>query len=113
MDYGAGIFAGVASSALFWLLDKYFLSLPQSYQVGGSVVCFVVFGGAGYYLASRAPKKPQDRPRTRIASGLEGKNIKATVEDVTVAGGGNTEILTDVGAEGHIEAYVKNIKTKS
>ncbi len=55
MQYVAGVFSGIAASAVFWLFDKYLLTLPQIYQVGGVITCFVVFGGAGYWLASRAP----------------------------------------------------------
>lgn len=112
MQYGAGISAGIAASALFWLLDKYLLSLPQSYQVGGVIACFVVFGGAGYWLASRAPKKPEGRTGTRVATGLKGNNIEVTVDGVTARGGGSTDILSDVDAEGDIKADVKNIKTE-
>ena len=113
MHYGAGIFAGVTGSALFWLLDKYLLTWPQSYQVGGVIACFVVFGGAGYWLALRAaPKKPEAPTGTRVATGLKGKNIKVTVDGVTATGGGSADILSDVDAKGDIEADAKNIKTK-
>ena len=74
MHYWAGIFAGIAGGALFWLIGQYLLTLPQSYQVGGVIACFVVFGGAGYWLASRVPKKSEAPAGTRVATGLKGKN---------------------------------------
>jgi hypothetical protein len=112
MHYGAGILAGIASSALFWLMDKYILSLAQSYQIGGMIACFVVFGGAGYWLASRNPKRAGAPAGTRIATNLKGRNIKASVDGVSTTGGGGTDILSDIDAKGDIEADAKNIKTK-
>ena len=102
MQYGAGIFAGITASALFWLLDKYILTLPQGYQVGGVIACFAVFGAAGYWLASRAPKKREAPAGTRVASGLKGNNIKATVDGVTATGGRSADILSDIDAKGDI-----------
>ena len=98
MQYGAGIFAGIAASALFWLLDKYILALPQGYQVGGVIACFAVSGAVGYWLASRALKKTRVRAGTRVASGLKGNNVKVKVEGVTATGGGSADILSDVEA---------------
>jgi hypothetical protein len=112
MQYGAAIFAGIAASAVFWLIDKSLLTLSWSYQVGGIIACFAVFGGVGYWLASRTPDQPQAPGGTRIASGLRGKNIKATVEGVTTTGGGNTDIMSGLNAKGDIDANARNIKAK-
>jgi len=112
MQYAAAILGGVAASAAFWLIDKYLLVLPQSYQRSGMVSCFVVFGVAGFWLASRGPKPSGARIGTRIASGLKGRKVKITVDGVNASGDGNAEVVTDVKAKGDIDAEVKNIKTR-
>ncbi len=76
------------------------------------IACFAVFGGVGYWLASRSPAQPQAPRGTRIASGLRAKNIKATVEGVRVTGGGNTDVLSDLRGKGDIDANARNIETK-
>jgi hypothetical protein len=53
MQYLAALLGGVAASALFWVVDKYLLALPQTYQILGAVAAFSLFGLAGYLLASR------------------------------------------------------------
>jgi hypothetical protein len=111
MQYAAALLGGLAASAAFWLIDKYMLLLPQSYQRGGMVACFVAFGVAGLWLTSRGPKPSGAMPGTRIASGLKGRNVKVSVDGAEVTGGRNTEVVTDVKAKGDIEAEVKNIKT--
>ena len=111
MQYGAAIFAGIAASAIFWLIDKYLLAIPDHFKIGAMLVCFAVFGGVGYWLASRAPDKPGPSG-VRIASGLRATNIHATVDRVAATGGGKTDILSDLRAKGDIEADARNIQTK-
>jgi|GEM_PF-6563175 len=111
MQFWAGIFAGIAASALFWLVDKYLFTFPHGYQVGGMIACFVIFGSAGYWMASRAPKKPERQHGTRVASGLKGRNVKVRVDGVTTTG--DADIIADVDAKADIDADAKNIKTKS
>ena len=112
MQYAAAVFGGVAASALFWLVDKYLLTLPQGYQIGGAIGCFVVFGALGFYLATRFGTAPRRPTGTRIASGLKAENVKVAVDGVTASGAGSTEVVTDVEAKGDIEAKLKDIKTK-
>ena len=44
MQYIAGLLGGVAASALFWVVDKYLLVLPQTYQILGTIAAFLIFG---------------------------------------------------------------------
>jgi hypothetical protein len=111
MEYGAAIFAGIAASAIFWLIDKWSLTLTSSYQIGGMFACFVVFGGAGYLLTSRAARKPPGPAGTRIASGLRAKNMRVSVEGIKTAGQGSTDVLSDLRAKGDIDAAASNIET--
>ena len=111
MQYGAAIFAGIAASAIFWLIDKYLLTIPDVYRAGGMLACFFVFGGVGYWLASRAPDK-LELPGTRIASGLRGRNIRLKVDHVDATGSGSAEITSNLRAKGDIEADVSNIEIR-
>jgi hypothetical protein len=112
MQYAAAILGGIAASAVFWLIDKYLLVLPQSYQLAEMVACLAVFGGAGYWLASRVrPAAP--KPGMRIVSGVRAKNVKARVKGVRTGGTGRTEIFTDIDAGGNVDADVENVETKS
>ena len=112
MQYAAAILGGIAASAAFWLIDTYLLSLPNSYQIGGVIACFVVFGATGFYLARRLRVAPQKPTGTRVASGLKARNVKVDVDGVRASGVGNTEVVTNVEAEGDIDAKLKNIETK-
>jgi hypothetical protein len=76
MEYVAAMLGGIAASAAFWVIDKYSLNLPQSYQLGGMIACFVVFGIAGFWLSPRGVTHPPPvptplTPGARIASGLD------------------------------------------
>lgn len=110
MEYVAALLGGIAASAVFWLIDKYLLILPQGYQIGGIVACFVIFGGAGFWLSSRGPTRPT--VGTRIATGLKGRNVKINLDGVETSGQSNTDILSDVSARRDIDMQAKNIKTK-
>lgn len=110
MQYAAAIFGGVAASAIFWLIDKYLLTLPQSYQIGGVIGCFVVFGALGFYLAMRVRARQRIPAGTRVASGLKARNVKVAVDGVRTTGAGNAEIVTDIDATGDVDAKVKNVE---
>jgi hypothetical protein len=110
MEYVAAVLGGVAASAIFWFIDKYLHILPESYQLGGMLVCFFVFGAAGFWLSSRLPAPGLSG--TRIASRLKGRDVKITIDGVEASGQGNSEVLTNVNAKGDIDADMKNIKTK-
>ena len=110
MEYAAGILGGIAASAVFWLIDKYVLSLPQSYQLGGVVACFVVFGATGFWLASRGLNLSAGSSGARIASELRGRNVRVKVDGVRTDGHANTDVLSDVNAKGDIDAEAKNIQ---
>ena len=111
MQYWAAVLGGIAASALFWLFDKLFLRLHQSWQMVGMIGFFTVTGAAGYWLTSLASGKAAGSAGTRVASGLRGKNVHVKVDGVTTAGGMTTEILSDVDAKGNLKAEVKNIKS--
>jgi hypothetical protein len=110
MEYMAALLGGIAASAVFWLIDKYLLALPQGYQIGGIVACFVIFGGAGFWLSSRGPTRRA--LGARIASGLKGRNVKISLDGVETSSQANSEILSDVSARRDIDMQAKNIKTK-
>ena len=114
MQFFAGIFAGIAASAIFWLLDRYLFTFSMSYQVTGMVICFLVFGGVGFWLASKGSQKVETPRGTRIASGLRGgRDVKITVDGVITSGDKNTDVLSDVDAKRDIEGSVRDIETKS
>ena len=110
MQYWAGLLAGIAGSAGFWLIDKFLFTLPQSFQIGGALACFIVFGATGFYLASRKRASPEKGTGTRIASGVRGKRVKITVDGVKASGA--TEVLTNVKAKDDLNANIKNVETK-
>ena len=112
MQYGAAIVAGVAASAIFWLIDKYLVGIPDAYRIAGMLGCFALFAGVGYWMASRDPGQPGVRRATRILSRIRAANITAKVRGVTAPSGGDIEILSNVRAKGNIKADVSDINTK-
>src|ERR1700752_812122 len=109
MQYVAAIFAGVAASAIFWFVDKYSLGVSDTYRSGGMLGCFALFGGVGYWLASRSSIVPGAGGITIILSRIKAANITAKVRVVRSPTSGTIEILSNVRAKGNIEADVRNI----
>jgi hypothetical protein len=113
MQFVAAVFGGIAASAIFWLLDKYLFTFPQPYQVAGIVVCFLLFGGVGYWLALRQPAARQSKAGTRVASSLKGRNVTVTLDGVSATGDTSADVLTDIGASRDINARAKDVEIKS
>ena len=49
MQFLVSIFAGLAASALFWIIDKQLLSLQPSFQIGGMMAVFAI-STIGFWL---------------------------------------------------------------
>ena len=112
MQYLSALFGGLASNVLFWLLQLKVLDLTQqdAYIVSG--VCFIVFGGLGYWLYSKssAPATSTATAGLNVQTGLKGKNVTAHAEEITGAPGATTNVITDLEAQGDINTTAKNIK---
>jgi hypothetical protein len=112
MEYLGAVLGAVSASAAFWLVDRYLLSVPAVYHWSIMLGCLVGFGAAGYWVGSRVPRSSGSPRATRIASGLRGRHINATVDGVKASGGTSTDIISDVNARGDVEIGAKNIETK-
>ena len=74
--------------------------------------CFVVFGVSGYAFAPKRTLESIKSTSTRILSSLSGKNIDVDVGNVNATESGNTEVLSDVKADGVVNIKTKDINIK-
>lgn len=108
VNFVAGIFAGLATSALFWLLDKQVLMLSPKLQTGGMVVCFIVFGALGFLLARRVGARSH-----RIVSDTKFKrDLDAQVEGTMIEGGDAVDLLSGNVVRGNAKIIIKNTDIK-
>jgi hypothetical protein len=110
MGYLGGILSGVASSGIFWLLDKYVLVLDKQWQWLGMVGCFILFGVAGFLFASasRASASNRNNPAS-VGSGVSGKNVSVTLADVKVGQG--AAIASNLDAKGDVIVDVRRVES--
>lgn len=113
MQYFASLSAGIAASALFWLADKFLLSISASAQISGMITCFIVFGLLGFWGSNRVKERGNVLPGTRVASGIKaGKNAKVRVQEVKSGGHDHTDIASDIETSGSADVDVKDVDTR-
>jgi hypothetical protein len=109
MDFVRAIFGGLAGDAIFWIVDKQFLTLAPLYQVLAIILVFVICA-VGFWLA-----RGKIKSGLRLLSGNRFKGgMTATLERASIdAKGGGADVLSGNKVSGPTTVEIKDTTIKS
>jgi hypothetical protein len=108
MGIRASILAGLATSAVFYLLQKYALEIAFPWDV--AVATAVFFATLGLAMVMNKPDAAPEKSSTTIMSGIDGKKgVSATIDGLTTDQSPK-KVMTGIKAEGDVELEIKNSK---
>jgi hypothetical protein len=108
MQFLVNILAGVATSAVFWLITTQFTSLGTGAQIVGMIVVFVISAGLGFWWSEKSAEKGASIGSRSIFE----KGLDATVEKTTIDSPGSKELFTGNTVKGDTKISIRDAKIK-
>src|SRR5689334_22276638 len=108
MDIRVGILVGVAASALFYLIQKYFLEWRSPWDIVSTALVLLGATGLAVFFARR--EASNGRHGTSVMSGIHTKQGMTAKIDGLETKEPPDKVLSDIKVEGDAAFEIKNTK---